>query len=331
MKNIVFFVRHFFERGTEVAIYDYAHFNETILGNKSYIAYFSDKTQTALGWYPNVKNSFSKFQARFQMFELDSINDITKFIDEYNIDYFHTLTHGMYEDTYQFENKNIWKNCKTIKHAVFEPLGPQGDFYCTISNALNVRYNTKVFVFPHMVYLPDINEDLREQLNIPKDALVIGRHGGLDSFNIEFVKEAIIEVATSNPNIYFVFMNTIQFNYDMPNIKYLPCTVDLQEKTKFINTCDYMIHAQNLGETFGLCCGEFAIRNKPVITYSKGQNRAHLDMLGDKAILYENKEDLVNIFTNPPKVDMTFTGYKLYNPNNVIKIFDYILSMTHKN
>jgi hypothetical protein len=126
-------------------------------------------------------------------------------------------------------------------------------------------------------------------------------------------------------------MNTIQFNYDMPNIKYLPCTVDLQEKTKFINTCDYMIHAQNLGETFGLCCGEFAIRNKPVITYSKGQNRAHLDMLGDKAILYENKEDLVNIFTNPPKVDMTFTGYKLYNPNNVIKIFDYILSMTHKN
>jgi len=327
MKNIIFFVRHFFERGTEVAIYDYAHFNETILGNKSYIAYFSDKTQTALGWYPGAKNSFPKFQNRFQMFELNSIEDITKIIEQYNINYFHTLTHGMMEDIYKFNDKNIWKNCKTIKHAVFEPIGPQGDFYCTISNALNIRYKTKAFVFPHMVYLPDTNETMRERLNIPNNALVIGRHGGLDSFNIDFVKEAIIEVAKENQHIYFLFMNTIQFS-DLPNIIYIPCTVDLEEKAKFINTCDYMIHSQKLGETFGLCCGEFAIKNKPVITYSKGENRAHMDMLGDKAILYENKEQLIKIFKNPPVVDMSTNGYKSYNPTNVIKIFDYILSNT---
>jgi hypothetical protein len=327
MKNIIFFVRHFFERGTEVAIYDYAHFNETILGNKSYIAYFSDQTQTALGWYPSIKNSFPKFKNRFQMFELNSIEDITNIIEEYNIDVFHTLTHGMYESVYQFKNKNIWKNCKTIKHAVFETNSPQGDFYCTISNALNIRYKTKAFVLPHMVYLPDVDEDYKEELNIPKNALVIGRHGGLDSFNIQFAKEAIIEVAKSNPNIYFLFMNTIKFHEeDFSNILYLPCTTCLETKSKFINTCNYMIHVQNLGETFGLCCGEFAVKNKPVITYAKGDNRAHIDMLGDKAILYETKEDLINIFNNPPKVDMTQNGYKTYSPENVMKIFNYILS-----
>ena len=37
MKCVGFFIRHFAERGTEVATFDYAHYNETILGNRSYI------------------------------------------------------------------------------------------------------------------------------------------------------------------------------------------------------------------------------------------------------------------------------------------------------
>jgi hypothetical protein len=41
--NIIFFVRHFTERGTEVAIYDYAKYNEIILKNKSYIVCFNEK------------------------------------------------------------------------------------------------------------------------------------------------------------------------------------------------------------------------------------------------------------------------------------------------
>lgn len=327
MKNIIFFVRHFFERGTEVAIYDYAHFNETILNNKSYIAYFSDETQTSLGWFPTIKNSFSKFKNRFQMFELNSIEDITKIIEDYNIHIFHTLTHGMHETVYQFENKNIWKNCKTIKHAVFDPSCSQGDFHCTISNALNIRYKTKTFILPHIVYLPDVVEDYREELNIPKNALVFGRHGGLDSFSIEFAKQAILEVAKNNQHIYFLFMNTIKFHEeDFPNILYLPCTTCLNTKSKFINTCDYMIHVRQIGETFGLCCGEFAIKNKPIITYANGDDNAHIDMLRGKAILYNNKEELVDILSNPPVVNMSQNGYKTYSPENLMKIFNYILS-----
>ena len=41
--NIAFFVRHFTERGTEVAIYDYAKYNEEILKNNSYIVCFTEK------------------------------------------------------------------------------------------------------------------------------------------------------------------------------------------------------------------------------------------------------------------------------------------------
>ena len=50
MKNIAFFCRHFTERGTEIAIYNYAKYNEEILGNKSYIIHFSDKPKKSINF-----------------------------------------------------------------------------------------------------------------------------------------------------------------------------------------------------------------------------------------------------------------------------------------
>ena len=38
-KNIAFFVRHFNERGTTKATFDYAFYNEKILGNRSIIIF----------------------------------------------------------------------------------------------------------------------------------------------------------------------------------------------------------------------------------------------------------------------------------------------------
>ena len=43
MKNIVFFVRHFTERGTEVSIFNYAYYNKKLLNNNSFIVCFHPK------------------------------------------------------------------------------------------------------------------------------------------------------------------------------------------------------------------------------------------------------------------------------------------------
>ena len=40
--KVAFFTKQFSERGTEKTTYDYADFNETILGNKSFIIAFSE-------------------------------------------------------------------------------------------------------------------------------------------------------------------------------------------------------------------------------------------------------------------------------------------------
>ena len=60
-----------------------------------------------------------------------------------------------------------------------------------------------------------------------------------------------------------------------------------------------MLHACNLGESNGLSILEFSYCNKPVITWSGAawHNQHHIN-LGDKAIIYNDKESLERILNN---------------------------------
>ena len=73
---------------------------------------------------------------------------------------------------------------------------------------------------------------------------------------------------------------------------FLPGNSDMNYKMRFINTADGMIHARGIGESFGLACGEFSIKNKPVMTYAMSPQRSHIEILGDKALLYKGRNDL---------------------------------------
>ena len=317
MVNIAFFVRHFTERGTEVAIYDYAKYNEVILHNKSYIVHFS-----------NIKEgkSYDKFKTRFPIIEIDNIYEMTKIIKDYNLSFFYTLTYGGVNDYYQFDNKNIWNNCKTIKHCVFDTTCPESDFYISISEILNTRFNTNVPVIPHIVTLPHSDDNLRHELNIPLDAIVLGRYGGPEQFNIPIAHDAIREYVNTNSNIYFLFMNTDKF-YEHPRIIYLNANLNLDYKVMFINTCNAMIHARIMGETFGLSIAEFSIKNKPIITCSCG-DLEHMRILGDKAIIYNTKEELLNIFKNIEVIIHSrndWNAYNNYSPKNIIQLFNELI------
>lgn len=79
---------------------------------------------------------------------------------------------------------------------------------------------------------------------------------------------------------------------------FLPGNSDLIHKTKFINTCDGMINARGMGESFDLACEEFSVKGKQVITYSMSPQRSHIEILGDKALLYKGKKELAGIFLN---------------------------------
>ena len=322
--NIGFFVRHFTERGTEVATYDYAKYNEDILNNKSYIICFTKETQQKIN-YPLERYSYNKFMERFQIIEIQDICDMTYVIKKYNLTFFYTLTHGG-DDIYKFDNKNIWGICKTIKHCVFNTTRPESDFYISISDMLNKKYNTNITVIPHIVYLPNNDDNLRDELQIPSDVIVYGRYGGYSEFNLDITHNAIKDYLDIDKNCVFLFMNTNKF-YEHPRIIYLDKNIDLNYKVKFINTCDAMIHARGMGETFGLSIAEFSIKNKPIITCNCG-DLEHIKILGDKAIIYNSKEELIHIFSNIKIIINSrsdWNAYTSYLPMIIMNLFKHYI------
>ena len=179
-------------------------------------------------------------------------------------------------------------------------------------------------MLPRIITLPEHNLNMRQQLNIPKNAIVFGGYGGKAQFDIHYVQEVVYEIAKNNKNIYFLFANFYKFCQDLPNIIHLPCIVDPEEKVRFINSCDAMLWARSDGETFGQSIAEFSIRNKPIIATKVGR-LSHVAYLGDKGIWYNDEKDLTNILLNfNPEIESQkdWNAYKDYTPEKVMKIFD---------
>jgi hypothetical protein len=135
------------------------------------------------------------------------------------------------------------------------------------------------------------------ELGIPADAVVLGRHGGPDSFDIPFVREEILRVIRQRKDIWFLFLGTDPFPlpHGVERIVFLPRTIDPPEKGSFLAACDGMLHARERGETFGLAVAEFACLAKPVITWSRSPESFHLEALGEGHPRYRDATDLGRI------------------------------------
>ena len=110
------------------------------------------------------------------------------------------------------------------------------------------------------------------------------------------------------------------------NIIFLPPTLDIDRKVKFINTSDAFLHARRQGESFGMAIGEFSIKNKPIITWALSDEKSHIDILKEKSILYHNQNDLENILSNfQPDNNTDWDCYsKVFNPTSVMKKFEEV-------
>lgn len=315
-KTIAFLSNKLTLRGTEIAIYDYADYNEKILGNKSIII-TRDYNKIRHEYDVDIQ-AYNKFNDRFTVLYYETQPDIDEIVKSNNI------THIFIEKAGANEGL-ISKNCKNIIHCVFSSNEPHGDIYTVLGQTVNNIHNTTFPVMPYMVTLPNNNEDLRDELHIPRTANVFGRYGGKESFDIRFAYESIKKVLQEKPDTYFIFMNTNVF-YNHKNIIYLPGNADMVYKRKFINTCDALIHARERGETFGLTCGEFAICKKPVITYGSSYETEHLIILKEKAVIYNNEDELTRILLefHKDKYNVSDNGYMYYSPENVMNIFNRV-------
>ena len=300
------------ERGTTTMMFSYADYVEKYFKCKSIIFYNKHH-------HANNNEVINRFNNRFKVYSIDRFEEIEKIIETHNIKYFYNTCGGKRNST------ELVKNCKNLIHAVFD-IEPFGDIYSAISDYIVKKSKyPDIDAIPYMIDLPIHNDNMRHDLNLPDNAFVIGRIGGYEQFDIKEAHKGIIHFLnnTNNNSTYFVFVNTHKF-YEHPQIIYLDKIVDPYLKTKYINTCDTMIHARSDGETFGLAIAEFSSFNKPIITCRSDKDNCHLDILGEKAILFNSDTSLFNILKDIKNIVNSrddWNAYKEYTPENVMAQF----------
>jgi hypothetical protein len=298
-------------RGSENALWDYANFNETILGNHSVICHPAE--------LENEGNAiYAKWKARFPLIPYRTKAELSLKLKENGVDILYQIKPGPYDGF-------VIPGLKNCIHAMFLSDEFHGDCFAYVSRwASRVMTGKEESFVPHFVPKLQSKLNLRCKLGIPTGANVFGRHGGADTFNIQFVREVVLQHAKKNSGDHFVFLNTetIRGTEKLKNVHYLAPTIDPEEKAQFLGTCDAMLHARWHGETFGLAVGEFAVLGKPVITCGGSRERAHLDLLGNKALVYQNCEELETILNSFEPRNATKNGYDEFSDSQrVMGIF----------
>jgi len=297
-------------RGTTIALFDYALFCKKIFNIDCKFIYNSNLIV-------NDNSVIDKFKSEFGnvVYSYSNNTEMQDIINDLSPDIFFMIKNGHNDGI-------ISNNCKNYILAVGTNISRRdihGDKYFVCSPFLSKI--TGIDYVPHMINLPEVNDDLRNELNIPKDSIVFGRNGGYETFDLPFVKNVIRDIIDKKEDYYFIFQNTEIF-INHPRVIFLEKSPDMDFKTKFINTCDAHLHARIVGESFGLTCGEFSIRNKPVITWNGSVERNHIDILGDKALLYNNYDDLMNLLLTFDKDKFSdWNCYREYLPNPVMDKF----------
>ena len=315
-KLIALHTNHFSIRGSEIALYDYACYISVILQHNVIILIPRNHKEHV---HPNTGLTYDydidqKFSQSFPVIEYENLNDT---LNDVGADIFYTLKSG--------ENDNLLgENILNCVHCIFQCTSENkhGDVYACISENIN---KCQAPVVPHICHnLPEINEKMYEE----DCKYVFGCYGGYESFDIEFVHIIIKKIVESRDDIRFIFMNIKQF-IDHPNVKFFDKTTDLFEKSKFINSCDAMLHGRSIGESFGMAIAEFTSLGKPIITWKHDGNPNynedlhHINVLQDTGIYYKDIDSLYEILTNFSQYKKTPTKYsEIFTPNNVMDKFN---------
>ena len=315
--NIAFYIDEMNFRGVTNSTFQYSIHNEKILNNKSIIFYNKSNSR-------NQIEVIKKFKKKFTVLSVKNFAEIENYKKKFNLSFIYCQKGGE-------KDKWISHKVKTIAHSLYPQRLTQihGHKYIFVSDWLSKKFsNNKISFLPYIVELNKTKKNFKKKYKINNKNIVIGCHGGESSFDLEFAKDTVIEIANKRKNIIFLFLNIKKF-CNHPRIFFLPGSFDEIFKKKFLNTCDAMLYGRSLGESFGLACGEFAILSKPIISYKFNRHRAHIDQLSSKSYVeYSSKKKLFKILYNFKKININSKNrnkYFNYSPKKVMKIFKNIL------
>jgi len=294
-KSIMFHFNNLTFRGTTTAIIDYAKYNEELLNNKSIIAYPKSLLSDTGEMNSTKRIEISSYlKNNHDVIEYETKEELKAQLDHMNCDYAYYLKAGMIDNDYLEGKFNLI-------HCVFNHFQPHGHKYAYISNWLKnsaTGFNVNYDFVPHIVQLPESPTiNLKEYLGIPKEKIVVGRHGGFHEFDVQFAKEVVCHVLANDDSFVFVFLNTEPF-VSHENVIYLNSIFDSQEKTNYIAGCDIMLQARSRGESFGLAICEGLFHNKPVLSFASSIDRNNIELTDGYGLIYNSPDELYNKLIN---------------------------------
>jgi hypothetical protein len=308
--KLAFWTLAFTVRGVERAIYDYAcAFEDHVQDAESFIVFPAGCAFAMdIGYHlHHDENIFKQFLHRFRnrMYAYTSTIDLESFLLKNEIEYVYVQKEGRM-DAQDIGSPQI----KLLTHCAFVADQPHGHKYVAVSE--DVFINRSLPGLPRLVVpcivkpLPSVPvsevQQARQRFGIHDNDIVIGRHGGFNTFNIPFVPILLNKWMTDHPGhrLVFLFLNTKpmpELEAHNERVKYIQSTHDLYQKALFIDMCDAMLHARTDGESFGLAVAEFAQRGKIVMTYNgvalePWYYRHHEKVLGNLGWYYSNEKEL---------------------------------------
>jgi len=330
------------ERGTERSTFDYGYFAKKLLGHDAVIMTSHKSVEHAL---PKHKSVLERFEKEFGM------------IRTYNNSQPWLLKHGHLggqglTDLVHRERCHLLYSQKgsgmgqepsipdaLLKvpwavHVVFEANEVHGTAYAGISTDVSNARCWNGAAVPYMVYPHETvtgGVALRAELDVPDDHLLLCRHGSTGTFDVPWVRSEIIPLLDRNPALHFLLVNT-----DWPSrlthrrLHLLPAVIADVERRRYFDACDGMLHARQDGETFGLAVAEMSVHNKPVITCDVCGARQHINILGDKALLFRDTQSLSHaiqkllLMGRSGIVKRNWNAYDRFTPARIMQDFNEV-------
>lgn len=131
---------------------------------------------------------------------------------------------------------------------------------------------------------PMTEADLRAELNISRDTLIIGRIGrNADDIHDPISLRAYKQIEKKG-TLFLVLSPPMRMvreaqELGIKNIRYLQPTTNELFLNKFYNTLDILAHARSDGETFGCVIAEAMIHGKPVVTHYSDIRNAQAELV----------------------------------------------------
>ena len=154
---------------------------------------------------------------------------------------------------------------------------------------------------------PSTQENLRETLNIPKEALVAGFHQRDDDNIFSMIPlEAFSHL--KNPDWHFIIMGASRLyreqaqKLDLKNVHFLNHGSNSTDISKFLNTLDIFAHGRKDGETFGTVFAEAMMHGLPCLSHWSPIANAQPETMGPAGLfvkdLDEYTDKLRDLFSN---------------------------------